>query len=85
MYLGRSALRDSEIVCIKTTLARPSGILEKKIGKLCCTYKKLPDIAQHYESTIKMAFFICFCSVLAVLATILKISLIGICHAHCVL
>ena len=64
-----------------------AGLLEfcgKKIGKLCGTYKKLHSILQHYESTctVKMAFFICFCSVLAVLAAILKMSLLDLCRTH---
>ena len=63
----------------------PSGISWKKIGKLHGTYKKLCGIAQHYGSTVKTAFFICFHSVLAVLATILKMYVLGICFAHCVL
>ena len=63
----------------------PSGISWKKIGKLHGTYKKLCGIAWHYGSTVKTAFFICFRSVLAVLATILKMSVLGICFAHCVL
>ena len=62
----------------------PSEISRKKIGKLRGTYKKLCGIARHYESTVKMAFFICFRSVLAVLATILKMSVLGIYRAHCV-
>ena len=56
----------------------PSGISRKKIGKLCGTYKKLCSIARHYKSTVKMAFFICFRSILAVFATILKMSVLGI-------
>ena len=35
----------------------------------------------HYEFTVKMAFFICFHSVLAVLAAILKMSLLDIIYA----
>ena len=57
----------------------------EKIGKLHGTYKKLHSIARHYESTVKMAFFICFHSVLAVFASILLMSLLGIWHVHCVL
>ena len=45
--------------------------------------RHLQKIAQHYESTVKMAFFICFRSILAVLAAILKMSVLGICHALC--
>ena len=56
--------------------------------------KKLHGIAQHYESTVKMAFFICFHSILAVLAVsgknhniihpILKYSTkyLIFCHVH---
>ena len=44
----------------------------------------LQKIVRHYESTVKMAFFISSLC-LAVLATILKMSVLGICRAHCVL
>ena len=44
---------------IQLFLDSPSGILREKIGKLHSTYKKLCSIARHYESTVKMAFFIC--------------------------
>ena len=45
--------------------------------------RHLQKITQHYESTVKMAFFICFHSILAVLAAIFKMSVLGICHALC--
>ena len=41
----------------------------EKIGN----FGHLQKSAWHYESTVKMAFFICFRSVLAVLAAILKV------------
>ena len=58
----------------------------KKIGKLHGTNKKLYSIVQHYESTVKMAFLIILFSLrFGCLAGILKMSVLGICHAHCVL